>query len=53
MLNTIVYSVIQDKRTALHWAASEGHTDCVALLMTEENVNMQEDVSLSNIVEHC
>ena len=39
--------------TPLHWAAEQGHTDCVALLKSDENVNMKDNVSLCNIVEHC
>ena len=39
--------------TPLHRAAQQGHTDCVALLKTNENVNMKDYVSLCIIVEHC
>ena len=38
--------------TPLHWAAVRGHTDCVALLKTDENVNMKDKVSLCILVQH-
>ena len=38
--------------TPLHYAAVQGNTDCVALLKTDENVNMKDDVSLCIIMEH-
>ena len=38
--------------TPLHYAAEQGHTDCVALLKTDENVNMKDMVSLCIIMEH-
>ena len=31
--------------TPLHLAARRGHTDCVALLKSDENVNMKDKVS--------
>ena len=39
--------------TPLHYAAREGRTDCVALLKSDENVNMNDGVSLCISVEHC
>ena len=38
--------------TPLHYAAVRGHTDCVALLKTDENVNMKDEVSLCILVQH-
>ena len=46
MLNTIIYSIIQDQWTPLHYAARGGHTDSVALLAASgANINMKNNVS--------
>ena len=52
ILHTIIYSIIQEQMTPLHCAAEQGHTDCVALLKTDENVNMKDEVSLCIIMEY-
>uniref|UniRef100_A0A3B4H964 Proteasome 26S subunit, non-ATPase 10 n=1 Tax=Pundamilia nyererei TaxID=303518 RepID=A0A3B4H964_9CICH len=44
---TLACKTDQDRRTALHWACSAGHTDIVEFLLDMGvEVNLQDDVSL-------
>ena len=38
MYDTLLYVVIQHKRTPLHWAAKEGSVECVRELMQHANI---------------
>ena len=44
--NTIIYSIIQEQRTPLHYAARWGFADCVArLILSRANVHVKDEVS--------
>ena len=46
MILMYYYYIIQGQRTPLHWAAVNGHTDSVALLVASgADTNMKDDVS--------
>ena len=51
------FGLVQNKSTPLHWAAMEGHSDTVQLLLAaDSNPNVQDIVSsppLENVKELC
>lgn len=48
IFSIVLSLLLQDRRTALHWACSAGHTNIVEFLLDlGVEVNLQDDVSLN------